>query len=303
MTARRILLLGSSGQLGWALQRALAIRGEVFAFDRAACDLADLRQLRSVVRETRPDVVVNAAAYTAVDKAESEPDLAHRINAVAPEILAEETKSVGALLVHYSTDYVFDGEKAEHYVETDEPRPLGAYGKSKFAGEEAIHDKNGAHLIFRTSWVYGLYGKNFPKTILGIAKERDGLRVVADQIGAPTSVDLIADATAHCLGKWFAEPSIRESGSGLYHLTASGETSWHGLACELVRQARAGGLPVKLSPEMIEPIATHDYPTAARRPANSRLATRKIVDVFHLRLPPWQLHVQRLTSEIGNIRA
>ena len=302
MTAPRILLLGKSGQLGWALQRALAIHGEVVGCDRETCDFVDLDRIRKTVREVRPAVIANAAAYTAVDRAEAEPELTHQVNAIAPGLLAEEAKNVGALLVHYSTDYVFDGEKHGVHLETDSPNPLGVYGHSKLAGEEAIRSVNGAYLIFRTSWVYGLRGKNFPKTILKLAKERENLRVVADQFGAPTSVDLIADVTSHCLGRWLAEPSASAKYGGLYHLAASGETSWHGLACELVRAALAANLALRISPEGIEQIQTHQYPTAARRPANSRLGTTKLIETFDVHLPPWQLHIHRLVTEIASAR-
>jgi len=303
MISARILLLGKSGQLGWALQRALAIHGDVVACDRNACDLTDPDRIRKVVGEARPTIIVNAAAYTAVDRAESEPELAQMVNGTAPGILAEEAKYVGALLVHYSTDYVFDGQKSGYYQEVDTPRPVSVYGRSKLAGEEAIQSLGSAYLIFRTSWAYGLHGKNFPKTILALAMERKSLRIVADQFGAPTSVDLIADVTSYCLNIWKVHPTAGKQYSGIYHLVPSGETSWHGLACELVQAARAAKLPLKVSPERIEPLATHDYPTAARRPANSRLCTEKLVNTFGLRLPAWQLHIHRLIADISGARS
>jgi dTDP-4-dehydrorhamnose reductase len=303
MTVSRILLLGKTGQLGWALQHTLAAHGEVIACDSKACDLADLDSIRKAVRAARPTVIVNAAAYTAVDRAESEPELAHQVNAIAPGILAEEAKRVGALLVHYSTDYVFDGGKSGRYEETDMPRPLSVYGRSKLAGEEAVQSVGGAYMIFRAGWIYGLYGRNFPKTILALAEERESLRVVADQFGAPTSVDLIADVTSHCLDVWRLAPAPNWQYNGVYHLAAGGETSWYGLACELVRGARAANLPIRVSPERIEPLATHEYPTAARRPANSRLSTEKLVKTFNLSLPPWQVHIDRLIREIASARA
>lgn len=302
MTEPRILILGKNGQLGWALQRALAIYGEVVAIDRAACDLAEPDCIRTVIRSFMPAVVVNAAAYTAVDRAESESERARQVNAIAPAILAEEINKIGSLLIHYSTDYVFNGNKEKPYVEEDEPDPLNVYGQSKLAGERAIQEQGGYYLIFRTSWVYGISGKNFPKTILALAKERDNLQVVADQIGAPTSVDLIADVTAYCLDRWLASPSILKGRSSIYHLTAAGETSWHGLACDLVRLARAAGLPIRLTPEAIQPISATVYPAAARRPRNSRLACEKLVGALGVRLPPWQFHIERLVSEIGSVR-
>lgn len=299
MTIPRILLLGKSGQLGWALQRALLIHGELIAFDRTMCDLACLDPLEAAVRSVRPDVIVNAAAYTAVDKAETEPDLVHRINAEAAGVLAEEAKKAGALLVHYSTDYVFDGEKTSSYVETDRPNPINVYGRSKLAGEQAIAARGGAFLTFRTSWVYGSHGKNFPKTILAAARKHDRLRVVADQFGAPTSVDLIADVTSHCISVWLRDRETVEQAAGVYHLVPSGSTSWHGLARELVGLAIAAGMPTRVATDRIDPIVSAEYPTPARRPANSRLSSRKLEATFGFVLPPWQRQIARLIDEFA----
>jgi dTDP-4-dehydrorhamnose reductase len=225
-----ILLTGKNGQVGWELQRTLQPVGKVAAFSHAGLDLADAAAIRSKLDEVRPDVIVNAAAYTAVDKAESEPELAHEVNAVAPALLAQEAARRGALLIHYSTDYVYDGAKAAPYVESDKTNPLGAYGRSKLAGEEGIRASGCDHLIFRTSWVYAARGANFLRTILRLAAEREELRIVMDQIGAPTWARLIAEATALALRQALRERSGGQFESGVFHLTAAGETSWHGFA-------------------------------------------------------------------------
>lgn len=298
----RILLLGKSGQLGWALQRTLSIHGEIVAPAKTACDLTSSEQLRSTVRDARPAVVINAAAYTSVDRAESEPDLVRRINAVAPEILAEEADRAGALMVHYSTDYVFDGEKPSAYREEDGVNPLNLYGATKLDGELGVVRVAGAHLIFRTSWVYGLVGNNFPKTILSLARKRDRLRVVADQFGAPTSVDLLADVTSLCVWLWLSDRSRMLPRCGLYHLAPMGETTWHGLTCELLAMARSSAIPLSVAHDAIDPISAADYPTAARRPVNSRLNTDKLARAFGVRMPPWQWHLQRLVQEIGALQ-
>jgi dTDP-4-dehydrorhamnose reductase len=299
MSIPRILLLGRSGQLGWALQRALSIHGEIIAPAETACDLGNPDQLRSTVREVGPAVVINAAAYTAVDRAESEPALAHQINAVAPAILAEEADRAGALMVHYSTDYVFDGEKPGAYREMDGANPLNVYGATKLEGERGVLRVAAAHLIFRTSWVYGLVGNNFPKTILALAGQRDRLRVVADQFGVPTSVDLLADVTSLCVAQWLSDRRGMLPKCGLYHLAPMGETTWHALTCELLAMARSCGIPLRVVPDAIEPIGTADYPTAARRPRNSRLDTDKLARAFGVRMPPWQWHLRRLVQELG----
>ncbi len=270
----RILLTGKNGQVGWELQRALSSLGEVIVCDRSELDLANPDQIVAVVRETKPQIIVNAAAYTAVDKAESEPELAHAINGRAPGILADEAKKLGALLVHYSTDYVFDGTKAGPYTEEDVPNPVSVYGQTKLEGEQAVQNSGCHHLIFRTSWVYGPRGKNFLLTILRMAKERDEVRIVDDQKGAPTSSTLIAHATAQALRP-------ENSGtSGIYHLTAAGTTSWHGFAEAIVSQAN---LPTK-----VVPITSAEYPTPAHRPSNSVLDTSLLQRRFGIVLEPWQ---------------
>ncbi len=277
-----ILLTGKNGQVGWELQRTLQPVGKVAAFSHAGLDLADAAAIRSKLDEVRPDVIVNAAAYTAVDKAESEPELAHEVNAVAPALLAQEAARRGALLIHYSTDYVYDGAKAAPYVESDKTNPLGAYGRSKLAGEEGIRASGCDHLIFRTSWVYAARGANFLRTILRLAAEREELRIVMDQIGAPTWARLIAEATALALRQALAERRHGRFESGLFHLACAGETSWHGFASAIV--ASRSGLRVKT----VTPITTADYPLPAPRPANSRLDTSAFRARFGLALPDWR---------------
>lgn len=297
----RILLLGADGQVGWELRRALLPLGAVVPMTRAQADLSDLSGLKALLEREQPQVLVNAAAYTAVDKAETEFDLAQRINAAAPQILADYAAAHGAWLVHYSTDYVFDGRKAAPYTETDTPNPQSAYGRSKLAGEQAIAASGCRHLILRTSWVYAARGGNFAKTMLKLAAERDSLRVIADQFGAPTSAELIADVTALALHRVLlgsADPAHSDKLSGLYHLTASGSTSWHGYAQAVLQQAAARGLPLRCGAEQVQAIGTQDYPLPAPRPANSRLDCAKLQSTFSLCLPPWQTQVQRLIDEL-----
>lgn len=282
-----ILLTGVNGQLGWELQRALAPLGKIVALARAELDLGQPDAIRAVVREQRPDIIINPAAYTAVDKAEAEPQLAHAINAVAPGILAAEAQKLGALLVHYSTDYVFDGSQTAPYTEADVPNPQSVYGQTKLAGEAAVRASGCAHLILRTSWVYGVHGGNFVKTVLRLAKERDTLRIVADQFGAPTWARLLANSTAQIVQGWQGR-EFGEDRLGLYHLTAAGRTSWHHYAEEIVRLARQEDPLLRDKALTIHGIATHEYPVAAKRPANSVLATDKIRKAFGLKLPPWQ---------------
>lgn len=266
-----ILLLGANGQVGHELQRTLPLLGRLVALDMPDTDFGKPDTLRSVVRKIGPQIIVNAAAYTAVDKAESEQDLAFAVNATAPGVLADEAASLGACLVHYSTDYVFDGSKAGPYVETDTPSPLSVYGRSKLGGDRAV-GRSPKHLIFRTSWVISAHGHNFIKTILELARQRDSLRVVADQFGAPTSGALLADVAtqvlAHVTGA--GENDVRW---GLYNVAPSGETSWHGLARHVVARAVTNGQVLKLQPENIAPISAAEYPTAAARPRNSRLSS------------------------------
>lgn len=289
----RILLLGANGQVGWELQRALAPLAAVSAFTRAAADLANLEDLRALVRAAKADVIVNGAAYTAVDKAESERDLATLINATAVGVLAAEAEKSGALLVHYSTDYVYDGQKNGAYVETDATNPLSHYGATKLAGEDAIRAAGARHLIFRTSWVYAPRGHNFPRTMLRLAASRKELNVVADQTGAPTSAELIADVTAQVLGRRPADHLL-----GTYHLTAAGETTWCDYARRVLGLAAARGWPLQAGPDDIKPIATADYPTPAKRIANSRLATDKLRAAFGLTLPSWDASLDRFLAEL-----
>jgi len=267
---RRILLVGPSGQVGHELARALPALGEVTSLGRPEVDLARPETLREAVRALRPDVIVNAAAYTAVDRAEEEPEAARAVNAVGPAVLAEEAARAGALLVHYSTDYVFDGAKQTPYTEDDEPNPLSVYGRTKLEGEEAIRESGARHLILRTSWVYGAHGHNFLLTMLRLMAERPVLRVVADQHGSPTWSRYLAERTAALLPLVLAN----QASEGTYHATASGQTTWHGFAEEILGTARSNGLPVIT--EHIEPIPTREYPTPARRPAYSVMNTEKI---------------------------
>ncbi|MBQ6656039.1 MAG: dTDP-4-dehydrorhamnose reductase [Ottowia sp.] len=292
-----ILLLGKNGQVGWQLQRALAPLGDVVALDRAGADglcgnLEDLDGLAATVRALRPRAIVNAAAYTAVDKAESEPELAQRINADAPAALAREAAACGALLLHYSTDYVFDGSGSAAWKEGDACAPLGAYGASKLAGERAIQQSGCAHLIFRTSWVYAARGANFARTMLRLAAEREQLNVIADQWGAPTGAELIADVSAHALAQTLAAPEK----AGLYHLAAAGETNWLEYARLVLAHAAAQGANIKA--REVLPIATDEWPSAARRPLNSRLDTSRLRQRFGLTLPPWQQGVARAVSDM-----
>jgi dTDP-4-dehydrorhamnose reductase len=295
----KILLLGKNGQVGWELQRALAPLGELIALGRQEADLEDHEGLRRIVRDLRPGAIVNAGAYTAVDKAESEADKAARINAGAPGVLAEEARRLNAWLVHYSTDYVFDGRKSSPYGEDDAAGPLSVYGRTKLEGEQAIRHAAPAHLILRTSWVYAARGGNFAKTMLRLAKERDQLKVVADQHGAPTSAELIADVTALALYRvMHANDDARQALSGTYHLAAAGQTTWHGYAQHVLAAARGRGMALKAGPESVLPIETEAYPTPAARPKNSCLNTAKITGAFGLHLPDWRYHVQRLMDEI-----
>ncbi len=294
----KILLLGKNGQVGWELERTLAPLGKVIAMGRKELDLADFAKIRETVRETKPNLIVNAAAYTAVDRAEEEQELAMAINGTAPGILAEEAKRVNAGLIHYSTDYVFDGTKTTPYTEEDEPNPINVYGKTKLAGERAIKQVGVPHLIFRTSWVYGLRGSNFLMTILRLAQEREELRVVDDQVGAPTWSRMIAEATAQILAQGVTQlhPFITNN-SGIYHLTASGSTSWHGFA-KAILELNPGRS--KQLAKVIEPIATSEYPALARRPGYSVLSNAKQNHIFRIRLPEWDyiLNMALFSGEI-----
>ncbi|MDZ4257983.1 MAG: dTDP-4-dehydrorhamnose reductase [Gemmatimonadales bacterium] len=294
---RRLLLLGRTGQVGHELETALAPLGQVIALDRTDADLSDPESLRAVVRTHRPHAIVNAAAYTSVDRAESESDLAMSINGVAPGVLAEEARDVDACLVHYSTDYVFDGRKEGPYHEQDTPNPLSSYGDSKLAGERAVVAAGGRHLILRTCWVVGAHGINFLKTILRLAAERDTLRVVADQQGTPTTAALIAEATATTLKSMLTAP-VQDRRWGLYHVAASGATTWHGYARYLIARAHEIGMPLRATPEGVTAITTADYPTPAARPGNSRLETTRLRATFPVQLPDWRQGVDQVLEQL-----
>lgn len=297
---KKILLTGVNGQVGHALQGAFTsdalLSGVVTCLDRSQLDLTDQDAIRRVIQTVKPDLIINPAAYTAVDKAESEPELAYVVNAAAPQTLAEEAAKVGAKLIHFSTDYVYSGTKVGAYTEDDAPQPLSVYGKSKLAGEDAIRSVGLQHLIFRTSWVYGAYGKNFLTTILRLAAERDQLRVVADQIGAPTSSHSIADAILGVLERWQNE-------AGIYHLVNAGQTSWHGFATAIVEeyariQISRGWPQLKVTQENIQAITTDEYPTPVVRPANSTMDCTKLAGDFSVTLPSWR---DALISELQSL--
>jgi len=294
----KILLLGKNGQVGWELQRALAPLGEITACNREQADFENPGALRALIREIAPDIIVNAAAYTAVDKAESDAARARTINTDAVAAIAEESAKRNAWLVHYSTDYVFDGNKDAPYEESDITSPKSIYGLTKRDGENAIATSGCRHLILRTSWVFAARGGNFAKTMLRLARERDELKVVCDQIGAPTSAELIADVTALCLYKLINDSELATKTSGIFHLAASGETSWHGYAQAILQEALEHGIDLKASPQKVLPIPTSAYPLPATRPANSRLDTHKLRSTFGITLPPWQHHVKRLIAEL-----
>lgn len=294
----KILLLGKNGQVGWELQRSLAPLGELIALgsdSHELCgDLTKLDKLAETVRLVKPDIIVNAAAHTAVDKAESEPELARTINALAPAMLAAEAKRINAWLIHYSTDYVFDGGGTKPWLESDATGPLSVYGATKLEGEQLIQQSGCKHLIFRTSWVYGARGGNFAKTMLRLAQERDSLNVINDQIGAPTGADLLADITAHAIRTAQQQADV----SGLYHLVAGGETSWHGYASFVLGLAQRAEIQLKVAPDKINPVPASAFPTPAKRPHNSRMDTTKLQRTFNLYLPQWQAGVVRMLNEV-----
>lgn len=290
----RILLLGKDGQVGWQLQRSLAPLGEMLATGRRECDLAVPGQVESLVDRFRPTVIVNASAYTAVDKAESDRERAWALNADLPGRLAESAEVAGALLVHYSTDYVYDGSKATPWVESDPTLPQSEYGRSKLAGEAEIREIAGRSVIFRTSWVFGEHGGNFVKTILRLARERDALSIVADQIGSPTPAALIADTTTAVLLGLQGGAGLAPGEHRLYHLAAANPVSWHEFACHIVATALALGEPLRVHPEAIQAICSADYPTPARRPTNSRLDCRALEQDFGLTMPDWRPYLQRM---------
>jgi dTDP-4-dehydrorhamnose reductase len=294
----KILLFGKSGQVGWELQRSLAPLGDVVALDFDSDDLcgdfSNLGGLADTVRRVAPDVIVNAAAHTAVDKAESEPEFARTLNALAPGVLAEEAQRLNAWLVHYSTDYVFNGSGDVPWRETDATDPINVYGQTKLEGERNIQAAGARHLIFRTSWVYAARGGNFARTMLRLAAERERLTVIDDQIGAPTGADLLADVTAHALRRAMHAPEV----AGLYHLVAGGSTSWHGYARLVIEHALRAGVALKARPEDVAPVPTSSFPTPARRPHNSRMDTTKLQETFDLQLPDWRQGVARMLTEI-----
>ena len=293
-----ILLLGKGGQVGWELQRSLSVLGQVTALDHESKDLCgDFSQpegIRDTVRALRPGIIVNAAAHTAVDKAESEQEFARLLNATTPGVLAEEAGRLGAWLVHYSTDYVFDGSGSRPWVETDAPAPLSCYGRTKLEGERHIQQSGCKHLILRTSWVYAARGGNFAKTMLRLAQERDRLTVIDDQWGAPTGADLLADVTAHAIRHLQQRPND----GGLYHCVAAGETNWHSYAKEVLTLAEQAQSAIKIKSTEVAPVPTSAFPTPATRPLNSRLNTAKLQSTFDLQLPHWQAGVARMLTEI-----
>ncbi len=294
----RILLFGSTGQVGWELRRSLSVLGEVIApvrmpgADGLCGDLSNLDGLAATIRTVAPAVIVNAAAYTAVDKAETDVASAHRINAEAPAVMAVEAKALGAWLLHYSTDYVFDGSGSRPWTEEDATGPLSVYGQTKLAGEQALRN-HARHIILRTSWVYAARGGNFAKTMLRLGAERETFNVIADQWGAPTSAEVLADVSAHAVAMALRTPAV----AGLYHCVAGGETTWHGYASYVLEQARALGWELKA--QSVHAIPTSSYPTPAERPLNSRLTTQRLRDTFGLALPPWQHGVLRMLQEIS----
>ena len=295
----KILLLGKNGQLGWELQRSLAPLGELVALDRQGApglcgDLGEPDGLAATVRALRPDVILNAAAYTAVDRAESEPDLARRINAHAPAVLAREAAACGALLLHYSTDYVFHGHGQHPWAEDDPTGPLNVYGQTKLAGEQAIVQAGCRHLILRTSWIHAARGGNFARTMLRLARQQPRLTVIDDQWGAPTGAELIADVSAHAIAQLRARPDK----AGIYHLAAAGETNWFSYAKHVIARAQSTQSAIEYVVKDILPIPSSAYPVAATRPHNSRLDTRKLRTAFDLHLPPWQAGVDRMLAEI-----
>ena len=294
----KILLYGKNGQLGWELQRSLAPLGELVALDRYSAglcgDLSNLQGLAETVQRVRPDVIVNAAAHTAVDRAESEPELARTLNALAPGVLAQEAHKLGAWLVHYSTDYVFDGSGSTPWLESDVPAPLSVYGRTKLEGEQLIQAVCPRHLIFRTSWVYAARGGNFAKTMLRLAQERESLSVIDDQFGAPTGAELLADVSAHAIRQVLQRPQD----AGIYHLAASGETTWNRYAKHVLVQAERSQSAIKIVANEVKAVASSAFPTAATRPLNSRLDCSRLQAAFGLSLPPWEHGVDRMLAEI-----
>jgi dTDP-4-dehydrorhamnose reductase len=297
----KILVTGKNGQVGFELMRSLAPLGTVVGIDIDECDLQDILAVERLLDKVQPELIVNPAAYTAVDKAESEPALAHSINAKAPEVMAQYAGRHNIPIIHYSTDYVFDGLKEGEYLETDEVNPQSVYGNTKALGEAAVRNNAPKHIILRTSWVFGSHGGNFLKTILKLAQERDKLSIVSDQVGSPTSAALLADVTAEIVKQLFEPGAVQKYGT--YHLVSEGETSWHGYAQMVVAIANALEVKTKISSDAIQPIKTADYPLPAPRPANSRLDTTKIKNVFMLTLPSWQDGVEKVVLGLINQKA
>jgi dTDP-4-dehydrorhamnose reductase len=297
-----ILLYGANGRVGWELQRSLQTLGTVVALDRRRDgafdgDVTHHDSMAETIRRVRPGVIVNAAAYTAVDRAEIEPDAAHAVNAVAPAALAREAKAIGAWLVHFSTDYVYDGSGDEPYTEASPTEPISVYGRSKLAGDEQIQATAGNHLILRPSWIYCARRPSFATTMLDLAAERPSVKTVDDHVGAPTGADLVADVTAHALRTVLQRPTQAAEYSGVYHLAAAGSTDWHRYAQMVFAWGRAHGLPINLDPNGVVPVASHEFARAAKRPLNSRLCTRKLCDTFELVMPDWQSGVERMLQE------
>ncbi|SAK43968.1 dTDP-4-dehydrorhamnose reductase [Caballeronia catudaia] len=296
-TAPVILITGAGGQVGTELIRGMSLLGRVVAVTRSECDLGRSEQVESMMNEVGPAVILNAGGYTEVDRAESDSVIAHRVNAEAPGVLARAASRMDALLVHYSTDYVFSGEKATAYTEEDEPNPLSVYGESKLAGERAVMEAGGKHYIFRTSWVFGLRGANFLKSIARAARTRDALSVVADQFGAPTSAALVADVTALAVRAYLRDD--RPLANGVYHLAASGETNWYDYSRFIVDTLSRAGVPMSTAVDAIRSIGAADYPTAARRPANSRLDTSKLRKALGVEFPQWEAGVRDVLLQIA----
>lgn len=291
----KILLTGSNGQIGFELKNKLSALGEVIATDREELDLTNLNAIRTFIDQTRPDIIINPAAYTAVDKAESEPDLAYQINTLAPEVLAEKASELDIPLIHFSTDYVFDGLKKEAYVETDLTNPQSVYGKTKCEGEEKVrtHEK---HIILRTSWVFGVHGNNFLKTMMRLIQEKESLNIVGDQWGSPASATMLADVTFKIVDTIIKNKNFNDYGT--YHVTSDGETNWHQYASLITSELIKLDIKIKSKPDQIHPILTSEYPTAAKRPLNSRLNTDKLKKTFMLELPHWESEVKRVLKEI-----
>ena len=300
---KRILLFGKNGQVGQALQQSLAGAGSIVAHDRSSCDLASADDIRDAIRRTNPSVIINAAAYTAVDQAEGDEATCMQVNAAAPAVMATEARRLGALMIHYSTDYVFDGRKAQPYLEDDRPNPVNAYGRSKLAGDLAVAAAGGSYVVLRVAWVYSASGRNFARTILRLAGERDQLTIVDDQFGTPTSAGLIAGVTGSLVQKFFDQQQANTASvpSGIYNLAPKGTVSWHGFATELVRAARHQGVRLRVADDQILPIASTHYPTPAQRPANSTFDTGKLQRLLGHALPDWRDDMTRVVSELAPV--